>query len=167
MMPEVQHGWIAMNDAGGSRMVRQQRMMPAASDNGSQPYSYPPGGCEMAGTRLPRRIQPAFRQATWFDIVPYLKARLKMGCRFYQPFRRTHRHGCMAGYHCLMPTALLSLRPHTQSIYISTLRPMTNLSTFPIAKYTIYQYFPLQFIPNLSAFPFASNIKSICIPHCN
>ena len=28
-----------------------------------------------------------------------------LGAIPYQPFRRTHRHGCMAGYHCLMPTA--------------------------------------------------------------
>ena len=90
-----------------------------------------------------------------------------MGCRFYQPFRRTHRHGCMAGYHCLMPTALLSLCPHTQSIYISTLRPMTNLSTFPIAKYTAYQYFLLQFMPNLSAFfSMQPHTRYFNIPRC-
>ena len=28
-----------------------------------------------------------------------------MGGIPFQPFRRTHRHGCMAGYHCLMPLA--------------------------------------------------------------
>ena len=61
-----------------------------------------------------------------------------------------------------------------------------NLSTFPIAKYTIYQYFPLQNIPsinishynsfplyrhsplhlisNLSAFPIATNPQSIPFP---
>jgi hypothetical protein len=32
------------NDAGGSCMIMQQRKMPAASDKGSQPYSYPPLG---------------------------------------------------------------------------------------------------------------------------
>ena len=34
-------------------------------------------------------------------------------CRSSQPFRRTHRHGCMAGYLCLMPTAFLPLRHNT------------------------------------------------------
>ena len=34
-------------------------------------------------------------------------------CRSIQPFRRTHRHGCMAGYLCLMPTAFLPLRHNT------------------------------------------------------
>ena len=36
-----------------------------------------------------------------------------MGITPYQPFRRTHRHGCMAGYHCPMPTAFLPLRHNT------------------------------------------------------
>ena len=110
-----------------------------------------------------------------------------MGCRFYQPFRRTHRHGCMAGYHCLPQSAgIFSLQPYNQSVYMSTLLPIPNLSTFPIAKYTIYQYFPLQNIPsinishynsfplyrhsplhlisNLSAFPIATNPQSIPFP---
>ena len=47
------HGLIAMNDASGSCMVCQQRKMPEASDKGSQPYSYPLGGCEMAGKSNP------------------------------------------------------------------------------------------------------------------
>ena len=34
-----------------------------------------------------------------------------MGCRFYQPFRSPQGDNCMAGYHCLMPTAFLSLHP--------------------------------------------------------
>ena len=29
----------------------------------------------------------------------------------YQPFRRTHRHGCMAGYLCPMPNGIISLQP--------------------------------------------------------
>ena len=87
---------------------------------------------------------------------PLPKGKVKMGCRFYQPFRRTHRHGCMAGYHCPMPTALLSLRPHTQSIYISTLRPMTNISTFFVAPpYPICLYFHV-----------AIHAQSINISHC-
>ena len=71
-----------MNDAGGSHMVRQQRMMPAASDKGSQPYSYPPGGCEMAGMRCNKNNSlPLGRRhgllvpLTCVALVPYLKAR--------------------------------------------------------------------------------------------
>ena len=37
------------------------KKMPEASDKGSQPYSRAYGYGEMAGMRLPRRIQPAFR----------------------------------------------------------------------------------------------------------
>ena len=46
----------------------------------------------------------------------------------------------MAGYHCPMPTAFLSLQLYTQFF------------VFLVAKYTIYHYFTLQFIPNSSAF---------------
>ena len=48
------------------------------------------------------------------------------------------------------------LRPHTQSIYISTLRPMTNLSTFFVAPpYPICLYFHV-----------AIHAQSINISHC-
>ena len=40
-----------------------------------------------------------------------------LGATPYQPFRRTHRHGCMAGYHCLMPTAFLLVR---NNLYLSS-----------------------------------------------
>ena len=62
---------------------------------------------------------------------------------------------------------IFSLRPHNQSVYMSTLLPIPNLSTFPIAKYTAYQYFLLQFIPNLSAFfSMQPHSRYFDIPRC-
>ena len=37
-------------------------------------------------------------------------------CRFHQPFRRTHRHGCMAGYLCLMPKGIIILQSGSLNI---------------------------------------------------
>ena len=36
-------------------------------------------------------------------------------CRPHQPFRNTQGRFCMAGYHCLMPTAFLPLQHNTRS----------------------------------------------------
>ena len=40
-----------------------------------------------------------------------------MGQCLHQPYSRTHRHGCMAGYLCLMPTAFLLMR---NNLYLSS-----------------------------------------------
>ena len=51
-----------------------------------------------------------------FCVCPLPTARFYVyGCRPLQPFRRTHRHGCMAGYHCLMPTAFSFIKNKTCS----------------------------------------------------
>ena len=80
--PAVLYGYAAKNDVGGTCMVCQQRKMPEASDNGSQPYSYPLGGCEMAGMRYDKNNSlPLGRRhglpvpLTCVALVPYLKAR--------------------------------------------------------------------------------------------
>ena len=60
------------------------------------------------------------------------------GCRSHQPFRRTHRHGCMAGYHCLMPTAFHPMQhnPHLTSCGISFIA--TPYPIFRIPRCEIY-----------------------------
>ena len=50
-------------------------MMPAALDKGSQPYSYPLGGCEMAGkSNPPFKTLPLGKGHTQIAHVAYLKA---------------------------------------------------------------------------------------------
>jgi hypothetical protein len=76
---------------------------------------------------------------TWAALVPYLKARFKIGRHSYQPFRSPQGDNCMAGYHCLMPTAFFRCDP------------ITNLSIFPRCNpCPIYQHFPLQNIPPIN-----------------
>ena len=72
-----------------------------------------------------------FVPLTCATLVPYLKARFKMVCRFYQPFRRTHRHGCMAGYHCLMPTAF---RPMQHNPYLTSCGISFIATPYPIFR---------------------------------
>ncbi|MBQ1627097.1 MAG: hypothetical protein II100_06295 [Prevotella sp.] len=51
------------------------------------------------------------------DIMKHV-ANLKAGNSFYpypyQPFRRTYRHGCIAGYHCQMPIGISSFSHRLQ-----------------------------------------------------
>jgi len=61
-----------------------------ASDNGSQPYSYPHRGCEMAGEATPHKYNLAVMQGTSADYVAYHKGRLILLVAIpYQPFRNT------------------------------------------------------------------------------
>ena len=49
-------------------------------------------------------------------VCPLPTARLYVcGYRPYQPFRSPQGDNCMAGYHCLMPTAFLPLQHNTRS----------------------------------------------------
>jgi len=112
--PVVSGEFVCKNNVSSSYMMRQQRMMPEASDNGSQPYRNAFRCFEMAGMRCNKNNSlPLGRRhgllvpLTWAALVPYLKARFYVRCPSYQPFRRTHRHGCMAGYHCLMPKGII------------------------------------------------------------
>ena len=76
---------------------------------------------------------------TWAALVPYLKARFKIGRHSHQPFRGPQGDNCMAGYHCLMPTALFHCNP------------ITNLSILPRCyPRPIYQHFLLQNIPPIN-----------------
>ena len=75
-------------------MVMQQRKMPAALDNGSQPYRNAFRCFEMAGMRYNKNNSlPLGRRhgllvpLTCVALVPYLKARFKIGRRSHQPFR--------------------------------------------------------------------------------
>ena len=46
---------------------------------------------------------------------PWVGDIVKWGYRPYQPFRSPQGDNCMAGYHCLMPTAFLPLQHNTKS----------------------------------------------------
>jgi len=68
--------------------------MPEASDNGSQPYRNAFRCFEMAGMRCNKnnslplgRRHGLLESLTWAALVPYLKARFKIGRRSHQPFR--------------------------------------------------------------------------------
>ena len=91
-----------------------KEMMPEASDNGSQPYSRAYGYGEMAGesditqnTLLICKGQELTMSPTQGQAILY------GGVIPYQPFRNTQGRFCMAGYHCLMPTAFFPLRHST------------------------------------------------------
>ena len=131
-------------------MMRQQRMMPEASDNGSQPYRNAFRCFEMAGMRCNKNNSlPLGRRhgllvpLTWAALVPYLKARFYVRCPSYQPFRRTHRHGCMAGYHCLMPKGIIFVATHDQSVYISTLQHHSRYFNISYCKIYRLLIFPI------------------------
>ena len=83
----------------------------------------------------------------------------------------------MAGYHCLMPTAFLSLHPIPNLLAFFRCNHITNLSICPRCNpYPIYQHFPLQNIPSInislckiyhpSIFPIAIHSQFVCIPLC-
>ena len=111
--------------------VDSKEKMPAASDNGSQPYRKAFRFFEMAGKRHHTTYILADMQGTRVEHVAYHKGRLILGgVTPYQPFRNTQGRFCMAGYHCLMPngisfvatqhksnglTAFIPLRKHQQS----------------------------------------------------
>ena len=90
----------------GQRAVCKERCL-LASDNGSQPYRKAFRFFEMAGMGLPLIISacPWVGDMSCPCPLPNGKV-LCVGCRSIQPFRRTHRHGCMAGYLCLMPNGI-------------------------------------------------------------
>ena len=95
-------------------MPNIERMMPEASDNSSQPCSSPFRGCEMAGMGLPSNNLAC----PWVgDMGCVCPLPTRQGCicvvSLHQPFRNTQRRFCMAGYHCLMPTAFLLLQHNT------------------------------------------------------
>ena len=81
------------------------KRMPAASDKGSQPYRNAFRCFEMAGAR----VVPIITACPWvgdiFCVCPLPMARFRVWVSLSQPFRSPYRGSCMAGYHCLMPTA--------------------------------------------------------------
>jgi len=150
--------------------------MPEASDKGSQPYSYPLGGCEMAGMRCNKnnslplgRRHGLHLSLTWAALVPYMgctcplpKGKVKMWAslspaisrclkaRLYGWLPLSNAYGII--FNCV-PITNLSIFPrcylhpinqyfhvatYVLSINISTSLPTSNLSTFPVAKYTAY-----------------------------
>ncbi len=95
-------------------MSNIERMMPEASDKGSQPYSSPFRGCEMAGMGMPSNNLAC----PWVgDMGCVCPLPTRQGCiclvSLHQPFRNTQGRFCMAGYLCLMPTAFLLLQHNT------------------------------------------------------
>ena len=83
-----------------------KEMMPEASDNGSQPYSRAYGYGEMAGKRHHTNTTLLICKGQELTMSPTVKAGLYLGGPTQdQPFRSPKRGSCMAGYHCLMPTA--------------------------------------------------------------
>ena len=73
----------------------------------------------MAGKDEPHTQNLADMQGTRANHVAYRKGRLiLLGEPLPQPFRNTQGRFCMAGYHCLMPTAFLPLK--TNLLYISS-----------------------------------------------
>ena len=148
------------DDASGLCMVMQHRMMPAASDNGSQPYSYPPGGCEMAGTRCNKnnslplgRRHELLESLKWAALVPYLKARLKWGASLSPAISRCLKARLYGWLPLSNAYGIFSLQPHNQSINISYYN-----------SFSIYRHSPLHLISNLYAFPIATNPQTIPFP---
>ena len=92
--------------------------MPEASDKGSQPYRKAVRFFEMAGKATPhikpclvgkghkQHMSPTQGQA-YIIGSNSIPAIYFPSLREQWPLvRRTHRHGCMAGYHCLMPNGI-------------------------------------------------------------
>ena len=100
---------------------KQEKMMPAASDKGSQPYRNAFGCFEMAGAR----VAPIISACPWVGDMsspcPLSTARFRVGIPLYPAIyfpslreqwplvRSPYGGSCMAGYHCLMPTAFSSV----------------------------------------------------------
>jgi len=117
--------------------------MPAASDKGSQPYSRAYGYGEMAGKDEPHTRNLADMQGTRANHVAYRKGRLiLLGEPLPQPFRNTQGRFCMAGYHCLMPTAFLPLQRNITHFtsndisFIDNIRSNNNIAYGVKAKIT-------------------------------
>ena len=97
-------------------------MMPEASDNGSQPYSRAFGYGEMAGKELPPKNIACPWVGDMFSSCPLHSSKVVfVWCRSSQPFRNTQGRFCMAGYHCLMPTAFLPLKTNLLTFHLRIL----------------------------------------------
>ena len=88
--------------------------MPEASDKGSQPYSRAFRHREMAGARVAQIITACLWVGDKVCVCPLPNGKVSgVGVALSQPFRSPYGGSCMAGYHCLMPTAFLPLRHNT------------------------------------------------------
>ena len=128
-----QIGVVSKEDARGPFAKR----MPEASDKGSQPYRKAFRFFEMAGMRVARLISACPWVGDMSGCCPLPKGKVPgVGCRSFQPFRSPQGDSCMAGYHCLMPTAFLPSQHNTNLTptalhSIATQHKIKHPPTFP------------------------------------